>query len=63
MPTQAACCVAVTEWADLVPVLAIVAMALATGAMVVALLRTKEPISTVLRRWGSRLMDAFWGLG
>ncbi|MDP1919985.1 MAG: hypothetical protein Q8L14_27305 [Myxococcales bacterium] len=52
-----------TEWADLVPVLAIVAMALATGAMVVALLRTKEPISTVLRRWGSRLMDAFWGLG
>ena len=63
MPTRAACCVAVTEWADVVFVLAIVAMALATGAMVFALLRTKEPISKVLRRWGARLMDAFWGLG
>ncbi len=63
MPTRAACCVAVIEWADLVFVLALVAMALATGAMVVALLRTKEPISKVLRRWGARLMDSFWGLG
>lgn len=63
MPTRVACCTAVTEWADLVFVLAIVAMALATGSMVVALLRTKEPISKVLRRWGSQLMDAFWSLG
>ena len=63
MRTQAVCCVAVTEWANLVFVLAIVAMALATGAMVFALVRTKEPISKVLRRWGSRLRDAFWALG
>ncbi|MDP3501934.1 MAG: hypothetical protein Q8S33_16470 [Myxococcales bacterium] len=52
-----------TEWADVVFVLALVAMALATGTMVFALLRTKEPIPKVLRRWGARLMDAFWGLG
>ncbi len=44
-------------------VLAMVFAAIATVAMIGTGVRTKEPLRVVLKRWGSRLADAFWGLG
>lgn len=44
-------------------VLAMVFAAIATVAMIGTGVRTNEPLRVVLKRWGSRLADAFWGLG
>lgn len=48
------------DWAFL---LAIAAALLSTASLVISLIRGKEPIRVVLRRWLSRLSDAFWGSG
>lgn len=48
------------EWLLL---LAIGAAILSTVAMAVSLIRRKQPVRAILRKWLSRLMDAFWGAG
>lgn len=50
----------IDEWLLL---LAIGAAILSTIAMFVSLIKRKQPIRAVLRKWLSRLMDAFWGAG
>jgi len=48
---------------SVVPLLFVMSMtALASIVMVAQLIFTREPMATVLGRWGSRMADAFWSL-